>query len=268
MPGIEHGLPPAVLDETQASSLRSIVGQLLQSASVVRDRISLDCWRIVKRLDEQFRPAEDSPLTLSELLEMIDSLLIELAAFSGLAMESMTRTYTWRFLDLGRRIERALQTLNLLRHSLLDTPPAGASILEAILEVADSVMTYRARYLANLQLGPVLDLLITDETNPRSIAFQMVNIVDHVNALPRDRSQATFSKEQRLAMSALHSIRMLDVVAMAQIKKLGRNEELSRFLEGLEYRLPELSDAISHRYLTHAGPTRHLGDILSAGPDG
>ena len=266
LPAIEHGLPPAVLDETQSSSLRSIVSQLLQSASVVRDRISLDCWRILKRLDEQFRPSNPSPLTLSELLELIDSLLIELAAFSGLAMESMTRTYTWRFLDLGRRMERALQTLHLLRHSLLETPAAGASILEAILEIADSVMTYRARYLANLQLGPVLDLLLTDETNPRSIAFQLVNIVEHVHALPRDPSQATFSKEQRLAMSALHSVRMLDVTAMAEIKKLGRNEELSRFLEGLEYRIPELSDAISHRYLTHSGPTQHLGENLAANP--
>ena len=69
-------------------------------------------------------------------------------------------------------------------------------------------------------------------------------------------------------MCALHSVRMLDVVALAEIRKLGRNEELGRFLEGLQYRLPELSEAISHRYLTHAGPTRHLGENLATNSDG
>lgn len=260
MPAIEDGLPKSVFDESQSGSLRSIVSQVFQTASVVRDRISIDCWRIVKRLDEQFRPAATG-VTLSDLLAMIDTVLIDLAAFSGLAMESMTRTYTWRFLDLGRRLERALHTTSLLKYSLADPQHVQTPLLEALLEISDSLMTYRSRYLANLQLAPLLDLLITDETNPRSVAYQLERITNHVNALPRDTAQPGYSNQQRLAMSALHSIRMLNVETLAEIHNMGANHQLLRFLEGLELRLPEISDAVSQRYLTHAGQVRQLADL-------
>jgi uncharacterized circularly permuted ATP-grasp superfamily protein/uncharacterized alpha-E superfamily protein len=260
LPGIEEGLPDSVFDESQPASLRSIVDRLQRSASVVRDRLSSDCWRIVTRLDEQFCVPQHAPLDLSGLLAMLDSLLIDLAAFSGMAMESMTRTYTWRFLDLGRRLERGYQTVVLLRNALSDSRSRTATMFEAILEVADSLMTYRSRYLANLQLGPVLDLLLTDETNPRSFAFQMANVVDHVNALPRDRQLATYTKEQELAVGALHAVRMLDVTSFDAASPAA----LQQVLEGLEERLPEISEAISHRYLSHARPAWRLGEFHSS----
>lgn len=192
---------------------------------------------------------------------MIDSLLIDLAAFSGMAMESMTRTYTWRFLDLGRRLERAYQTVVLLRNTLSESNSRTPSMFEAILEIADSLMTYRSRYLANLQLGTVLDLLLTDETNPRSFAFQMAAVVDHVNALPRDRELATYTKEQELAVTALHAVRMLDVTTFDLPSSNAPAGNLQHILEGLEDGLPKIAEAISHRYLTHARPARHLGEF-------
>ena len=90
-----------------------------------------------------------------------------LSAFSGLGMESMTRGAGWMFLDIGRRIERTLHTLALIENTLVTAGAELTPILEAVLEIADSSMTYRYRYLTSLQLAPVLDLLISDETNPR-----------------------------------------------------------------------------------------------------
>lgn len=260
LPAIEESLPLGVFDESHNASVRSIIGQIFSSASAVRDRISLDCWRIIKRIEEEFRPALSEPMNLSDLLAMLDALLLDLAAFNGLAMESMTRTHTWRFLDLGRRLERSLQTVFLLRHCLADATKIKPPLLEALLEVCDSLMTYRSRYLANLQLAPVLDLLLTDELNPRSVAFQLTQIVQQVEALPRDTGQVSYSKHQRLAMSALHRVRMLDIHTVSDSHALQRNDQLMRFLETLEHSMPELSVAIAQRYLTHARTTHHLSE--------
>lgn len=261
LPKIERGLPAFVFDETQTTSLRFMISQLFRAASVVRDRISNDCWRIVHRLNEDFQLPDVGDVNLSDLLSLIDAVIIDMSAFSGMAMESMTRTHTWRFLDLGRRLERALQTIRLVKQALGDPSQVQAPVMEAVLEVADSLMTYRSRYLANLQLGPLLDLLLTDETNPRSVAFQLVSIDEHVSALPRDRQRPVHSSEQQLAVAALQAVRMLDVEALAGSQESGDRDRLLRVLKGLETRLPALSNAISHRYLIHAGPAHQLAEI-------
>ncbi len=112
-----------------------------------------------------------------------------LAAFSGMGTENMTRSFGWRFLDMGRRIERSVQTSALLE-SLLDAgDPEDDGSLILLLEIADSFMTYRSRYLLTPQLAPVLDLLLQDETNPRSVAFQLAALAEHLAALPRDPAQ-------------------------------------------------------------------------------
>ena len=99
------------------------------------------------------------------------------SSISGLAMDSMTRGQAWRFLDMGRRLERALPRC-FARAGAFASPATGSPLLEAMLEVADSSMTYRRRYLATLQVAPVVDLLLTDETNPRSVVFQIAALAD------------------------------------------------------------------------------------------
>jgi uncharacterized alpha-E superfamily protein len=261
LPDFGNMLPRMVFDESQPFSLRSIVSRLFRAASVVRDRISTDCWRIVYRLDRQFYAPNLEQVNLSEVLSQIDQLIVDLSAFSGMAMESMTRTHLWRFLDLGRRLERALQTIAILRQALSDPGGVQPTLLQALLEIADSLMTYRSRYLTNLQLGPLLDLLLTDETNPRGVAYQLAAISDHLSALPRDHSGASYSSEQRLAIAALHSVRMMDVAALAEAHEAGDAGQLLLLLEQLESRLPEISDAISHRYLVHAATSHQFSEI-------
>jgi uncharacterized circularly permuted ATP-grasp superfamily protein/uncharacterized alpha-E superfamily protein len=261
LPDIQRALPASVFDPQQPASLRTAVQQLVRAASVVRDRISLDGWRIIHRIEEQFRGLAASPPDLSGMLGVLDETILGLSAFSGMVMDGMTRTPTWRFMDLGRRLERGLQTIALIRHALGDPARVQSPVLEAVVEVADSLMTYRSRYLATLQLAPVLDLLLTDETNPRSVAYQLVSIADHVDKLPRDRNLPLHTIEQRLAMSVLHMVRMIDVQALADMHSLGDCEPLDKLLRRLEKRLPELSEALSHKYLIHAGTARQLAEI-------
>ncbi|HEY1068755.1 MAG TPA: alpha-E domain-containing protein, partial [Pirellulales bacterium] len=266
LPQISRVLPQAVFDETQPGSLRSTIQGMHRAASVVRDRISLDGWRIVNRVYQDFQPPRRrGDVTSSDVLAKTNQAIIDLAALNGLATESMTRGQGWRFLDIGRRLERALHTIMLLRDALAIEDEAGAAPLEATLEVADSLITYRSRYLTSMQLAPVLDLLLVDETNPRSIAFQLMALHDHVDNLPRDKNAPLRGREQRLIMSSVHSVRMIDHDALrAATTKDGRSH-MDRLLGRLATQLPALSDAIVHKYLIHAGPTQQLTEIRASG---
>lgn len=261
LPAIENLLPAAVFDDQQAGTLRATVSRLVHLASMVRDRMSLDAWRIIRQMDEAFWPG-DRDTSLASLLDALDALLLNLAAFTGLVMESMTRTPAWRFLDLGRRLERALQTATLVRSMLRDGAGSDPNVLEAVVETADSLMTYRSRYLSRMQLAPVLDLLLTDETNPRSLAFQLVACGTHVEQLCRDAASPDYPPEQRLAMSLLHTARMADAAALARQYAAGDSRELLDLFREVEFKLPQLSDAIAHKYLIHGGPTRLLSEIV------
>ncbi len=261
LPAIEYDLPMAVFDSSQPSCLRSILDEVYRLGAIVRDRISLDTWRIIHNIDEDFRPAGHGTTTLSDLLAMTDELIARFAAFSGVIMESMTRTQAFHFLELGRRLERSLQIISLVKNCFIPMPEFPGPVLGTVLEVADSLMTYRARYLANRQLAAVLDLVLTDETNPRALAFQFVQLVEHVEQLPRDQTSPDYAAEQRLAMSLLHSVRLMDIQAIAEVHALGDHEPLERLTAEWESQLPKLAEAISHRYLVHAAPSHQLADI-------
>jgi uncharacterized alpha-E superfamily protein len=265
LPAIGQVLPAAVLDETQPNSLRSTVSAMVRIAGLVRDRLSADTWRTVMRLDRDLRPlGQHARVDLDDLLAVLNGMLIDLAAFAGLVQENTTRTQGWRFLDLGRRIERSQDAIGLIRSALVHLPEGdeGRGVgptLEALLEVVDSLMTYRSRYLATLQVAPVLDLVLTDETNPRSLAFQLAVLAEHVEHLPREESQAGRSPEQRLALACLNSLRLADVARLSQAED-GERSRLDQLLGRLARRLPRLADLIAQKYLIHAGAPRQLSE--------
>lgn len=260
LPDIEQALPEAVFNVGEPRSLRSTINNMVRLASIVRDRISVDSWRIVHRIDEAgTRPRKrGGELDVTEVLGILDRVIMELVALSGLAAESMTRTQAWRFLELGRRIERAWQTSTLLRATLTLSLEDERRVLEAVLDASDSMMTYRSRYLANLQVTPVVDLLIIDESNPRSIAYQLVLASEHIDRMPRDEHRAVRGPEERLVLSLLNAVRLADVHALGQTESSGERTALDRLLSRLTDQLPKLSDTISSRFLIHAGLPRHF----------
>ncbi len=262
LPPVEDVLPHVAFDSSSEGSLRAVLNELCRLGSIVRDRLTRDTWRIIYRIDERFRPFERGTTNLSDILTLTDNLLIEVTAFSGIITESMTRTQSHRFLEMGRRIERSLQILDLLKHSLIPLPERPGPVFRTILEISDSLMTYRSRYLANFRLGPVLDLMLTDETNPRSLAFQFLKLQEHVDYLPREKTQPGFSTEQRLSMSLLHTIRLMDVEEIAERHRLANDgNTLLALVEDFELRVPRLFEAISLFYLVHARPAHQLAEI-------
>jgi uncharacterized alpha-E superfamily protein len=262
MPAIEQALPASTFDGSQPGSLRSVVEEIYRTASTVRDRLSVDSWRIISHLVSDFRRQTSHHYDLSDLLTVTNDLIIDLAAFGGNVTESMTRTHAYRFLELGRRLERAMQIVTLVRNCFLSVPQVPYELLESVLEIADSRMTYRSRYLANLQIPTVLDLLLTDETNPRALAYQLNALQDHVAGLPRLINTPGYSPDQRLAMSMLHTIRMFDIESVCDAFSLGDHQPLQKLVDDFSHQLPNLSHAVTLRYLVHAGPSQQLGDLV------
>ena len=198
------------------------------------------------------------PITHSVIrLELLDKTLFTLSAFSGLAMESMTRGLGWRFMDMGRRVERALNQAILIRIGLPQICSDARNTLQSLLEVSDSLMTYRARYKSTFQLAPVLDLLLADESNPKSLAFQFSQLASHVEHLPRQSERRFSCAEERIALEMLTTVRLLDLTGIECGAQKSQDEMLATFLSSMEALLKEFGQQISGHYLSRVPATPH-----------
>jgi len=256
-----------IFDESRSDGLFQTLASLRRTGAAIRDRLSIDSWRIVNQLHPVTlfnRPTEGA--RPGELLFLLNHMVTLLSAFSGLATESMTRAQSWRFLDMGRRIERAQQTLHLLRRTLVEVRKDVAPPLEAVLEIANSTMTYRYRYLTSLQLAPVLDLILVDETNPRAVGFQLAALAELVRNLPGEAADAETRPEPRIVLAGQAALRLCDVDAFCEPEPTGRRTALGDFLDQESGHLRRLSDAITQRYLSHTGPSHQLGLITPTVP--
>ncbi len=226
-----------VHDATEDSGVARLARSLLLNAAAARDRLSDDTWRFFNRLETIVQPPPFRP-KISDLLRTLDHLVLHLAAFSGMQAENMTRGQGWRFLETGRRLERALGGLALL-HSASNPSPHDLPVLDPLLEICDSSMTYRRRHFSKPQWHGVLDLIFFDPTNPRSIAFQINIIRGELDGFPGDHAAGLFPA----ITEAVHTLagRIEDGTAPS-------SEELAALGEEFE----KLSDLLTQHYFSHA----------------
>ena len=248
-------LNAALYKKDRPESVVTILRRVHEAARHVRDRLSPDAWRLVNHLEGFDETLAGDPL------ELLNDTLFTLSAFSGLAMESMTRGLGWRFMDMGRRLERAMNQVGLIRAALAEVCTESGSALEALLEVSDSIMTYRARYRTAFQLAPVLDLLLVDESNPKSIAFQCSRLADHVEHLPRQTDRSFATPEERMTLDMLTAVRLLDLTGLDCGSANQKIDSLRKLLESIEGRLKDFAQQISAHYLTRVTPTPHFSII-------
>jgi len=259
---LENEIIAAFVHESRSGTLDETLRSLYRTASLVRDRISADTWRIVNQLDlDLLAPRPPNTVRLGDILSALNQVFNLLSALSGLMTESMTRGPGWRFVDMGRRLERGLTVLRLLRKTLVHSQAETTPLLESVLEIADSAMTYRYRYMTSLQLAPLLDLLLTDETNPRSVGYQLAALADHVRQLPGKDTNPLRNRETRIMIAAQAELRLVDVEALARPREEGVRWMLDNFLADMTLQLWQLSDSLTQTYFTHTGPSRQLGAI-------
>jgi uncharacterized alpha-E superfamily protein len=222
-----------------------------RAASLTRDRLSLESWRTLNDFYASRRWRADAmPSATGDSLRLLDDGLRVLAAFHGLTHENMTRNFGWSFLDMGRRLSRAHNLTELLLgiFGTVNNGDDDAGSLLFTLELADSFITYRSRYRLAPMLPLVFDLLLVDETNPRSVVFQLQRLAEHIDALPQSGEGGARIEEQRLALSLLTSLRLADVASLAKTWPDGTRLDLQKLLSTLVSDLPTLSDVIGRRY--------------------
>lgn len=249
----ERWLLGAVFDSEPSGTLRATLAETYRVARSLRDWLSPDAWRAVAHLDQELRRpyATSEPSTPRALIELLNRVVALLAALEGLLTESMTHDQAWRFLDIGRRLERCSLVVGLLRSSLGAPSAREGPVLEALLEITASSTTYRRRYLATLQAPPVVDLLLCDETNPRSALFQLEALAAHVQALPRS-TRTTRTPQEKLVLSALTELRIVDVPDLCDVVEPRERRRLVSLLDRVAAHLPAVSNALAASYFNHA----------------
>src|SRR5262249_41562670 len=173
-----------ICDRRHRRSLGFNIEQTVRTAGAVRDRLSTDNWRLLNRLMQLFPTVASSQANLDDALELIDDSLVALVAVGGLEMAHMTRDDGWRFLSLGRHLERLAFVATTLEDVAADRSSTESGLLEWLLQLSDSLLTYRVRHMQHPEWRSVIDLVLYDERHPRSARFQLAKLAKHVRLLP------------------------------------------------------------------------------------
>ncbi len=256
--GLQRLLTDMVYDPSRTSSLGWNFKELRRVSWQVRERLSADTWRVLQQLEAELSrvaPADPNQRYLAEV-RALDNAILTLSAFSGLLMENTTRGFGWRFLEIGRRLERALQTLDLLSSGVAEAHRDVEPYLQVLLQIADSSITYRTRFLSVVRADLVLQLILADEGNPRSVAFQLVSLLHQVGRLQEDDPSCLDLLERPLALQALTAVRNTPSDGLFDRDQERRLPEMGRLLHEVRTVLYKFSDALTADYLSHLTASR------------
>ena len=236
----------ALQAEDRFGSALSLLRAAQRTATSLRERLSPDAWQVITEMTERLAQEvedDDGVVSAAELT------LQELASFAGLAQENMNRAAGWRFLEMGRRAERAINTVRFARQFAFDE--AGGEDLDILLTLVDCQITYRSRYLVGPLLAPVRDLVVLDPYNPRSVAFQVFALNDHIASLPTLKEGGLIERPQRLAVALQATLTTAEAASLD-----------TKTLFALEQDLLNLADAIGLHYFPH-GPNASRPEKLT-----
>jgi uncharacterized circularly permuted ATP-grasp superfamily protein/uncharacterized alpha-E superfamily protein len=236
----------ALQSQEKFGSALSLLRAAQRTATSLRERLSPDAWQVITEMADRLAEEVDDDDGVVVAAELT---LRELASFAGLAQENMNRAAGWRFLEMGRRAERAINTVRFARQFAYDE--AGSEDLDILLTLVDCQITYRSRYLVGPLLPPVRDLVVLDPYNPRSVAFQVSALNDHIASLPTLKEGGLIERPQRLAVALQATLTTAEAADLD-----------TKSLFALEQDLLNLADAIGSHYFPH-GPNASRPEKLT-----
>ena len=239
----ERPAEAALRDPENYGSALALANSARLAASVIRERLTQQTWALIGRLKNGLAELPARTLTDAEIIDCVDDALTTIAALSGLFDENFNRGAGWRFYELGRRIERGINTCRTSRQ--FAHGDATEHDLDLLLDVIDSQITYHSRTLVGVALAPVRDLALLDPYNPRSVAFQTKLIADHIATLPVLRQDGIPEEPMRLAT------RLNGELGAETAEKLDDMRILA-----IEQRLAQLAESIGRRYFLHGASAR------------
>lgn len=249
---LEGCLIRAVQGEDWPASLRANLQRMHWAAASVRGKLSRENWQALLALQKEAQLLDREDADPGELLEFLDTLLLSTAAMSGFALDDMTRDDGWRFLMTGRRIERVQFLCDSIAAFLGGQGLMDHSALDWLLELCNSSITYRTRYLASPQLIPVLDLLLLDEHNPHAVIFQLGMLL---RELERFNERYEFQAEAELIALRDNltgfNLGCLESAWSGQTAFLAALSGLSDLLTAISSSTAQLSDHLGLRFFAH-----------------
>jgi uncharacterized circularly permuted ATP-grasp superfamily protein/uncharacterized alpha-E superfamily protein len=278
-----------LLDRSRTDSVATSVRRLADASAAVRDQLSNDTWLPLASLERalaeerrtvQARDRRDderatgrAPAARTGATEtvgmrpVLDRLLEAFLALAGIGAESMVRDTGWRFLEAGRRVERAQHVVDTLAATLTTrrSDDVDSLVLESVLIEHESVITYRRRNQAGANVATVLDLLLLDRGNPRSLGYQLDRLREHLAAVPVPVGPAgevrSPDARDRLLQDVDDLLTELDTVTVAAaVTDDGRRERLAEVLESMRWRLRSAAEEIARVHFVHPVPSRSLDD--------
>jgi uncharacterized alpha-E superfamily protein len=252
-----------ILDRDRVGSVTYAVSSLLSCAEQLPGLLSSDSQHIINNIADEIdtlsgRLGGDF---LSAPEEPLGSLISSLLALVGIVNESMIRDTGWLFVELGRRLERASQTASLVR-SLLFTrfdDSQESIILESLGMTVESLISYRRRFGGTLRINSMLELVLMDASNPRSVDYQLKSIVNTIYALPRERRTTELSAQLRFVMEAQSKVQLSKISQLSSADQdTNTRSDLDQLCAQIHQLLGEASNALSVEYFTQAEGPLHL----------
>ncbi|HEY0117758.1 MAG TPA: circularly permuted type 2 ATP-grasp protein [Cellulomonas sp.] len=262
-----------LLDRHASASVARSVLALHRAADTVRDQLSNDTFTPIARIERALRdeagrpratpaggldlgPAPTRSAVTAGLRPTLDRVLEGLLAISGVAAEGLTRDVGWHLLDAGRRVERAQHVVDTLAATLLDrrAPDVDDLVLESVLLIHESAITYRRRNQSGTSVAAVLDLLVHDETNPRSLAFQLTRLRADLEAVPV--SWRAPDQRDHLLGDVADLVDELDAVTVGAAVTGARRVRLAESLDSMRWRLRAAADEIERVHFARPAPSR------------
>jgi len=254
----------AICGKEWGAGLAGDLRRLLWVAAQVRERFSLDNWHALNRLQHQLqtysrlRSSEALAEELGDALAFLDQVLLASSSLAGFAMDNMTRDDGWRLLIIGRRIERLIFLAKACAHFLRLESTRAPGGLEWLLEFTDSIITYRSSYMTQPELLPTLDLVVFDDANPHSVAFQLQILLRYLDQQARllrgPRDETLRQAQERLQAFDLG---LFEGQSFGDCRACNPCLQLATILEQTAAAGAALSDRLAMRYFSHVSDVSH-----------
>ncbi|MEO0443052.1 MAG: circularly permuted type 2 ATP-grasp protein [Pseudomonadota bacterium] len=252
----EAELLSIIIDPDRRGSIVSSLNEMLVCAEEVKVLLSADTQRVINDIRDNVSLLQSSIRTdfASAPEEALDPLVTSLLALSGLLHESMIRGYGWRFIEIGRHLERGYQTMSLIRALLVPILQEHDEdiVLETVLLTLETLITYRRRYRARTAVINGLELTLLDDTNPRSLHALVNGLKSHTDHLPQRYKNSLLTKERRLVLELLSKIQLAEPQSLCEWEKGEKSRhKLDNLMEELQQLLNELATTLSDIYFDH-----------------
>ncbi|CAN5474513.1 circularly permuted type 2 ATP-grasp protein [soil metagenome] len=251
-----------LFDSTRVGSLSYNITSFSRAVHAVRDHWSTDTWRVLREMEDIWQAAAAvKHKGHYKMLNAVDNLITSMMAFISLNRESISREQGWTLLDAGRKTEQSILLISMLRSTLVNKQEEQVEYIlqEAVLKSNEGLVNYRFKYRAHLQLPLVLDLMLLDPNNPRSLVYQVERLKAYLSGLPRINTGHGLADHERLALEAFTMIKLADKDELAIADKHAqRYKKLDEFLTKMNMLLHNISNKVSKTYFKHAQTQQQL----------